>query len=403
MSYFSYSALDIKGAFVRGRFHDRSMRRASEQLQRKGLSVINIHRDKRRLLGSLNPNISRITRRDKIVFTRSLHTLLEAGIALDQALHIIIEQTVNETFKKVVDNLYASVQKGETLHKALGNNRKYFSPFFISLIRVGEETGNLDGSLLHLLEQQENDDELITKVRGSLIYPAVIITAALIIATLMMIFVIPQITSILTEYDIELPLTTRILIYVSDFMATYGLLVLPTAFIAGFVGFRAMVSTPVGKRRWDSLKLRLPLVKKIVIDFNLAKFSRAMHALLMSGMSMDDALQLAAGVTGNVRYQEAILHGAKFIRKGIALTDVLVGYPVLFPALTCRMIEVGEKTGKLDHMLDRLARHYEKSVTNTLQNLSTIIEPILLLIIGVFVGLLGIAILTPIWNFADSI
>ena len=282
------------------------------------------------------------------------------------------------------------------------NGKKYFSDFYINLVKVGEASGTLDNVLEHLLEQQERDYELITKTRGAMIYPAVIIVAAIAIVVMMMIFVIPSITGLLKEYDVELPLPTKILIFVSDSINNYGIVILAVLVLL-VIGLMRYVKTPKGKANWDKIKLNTPVLKNIVKEFNLARFCRSMSALLQSGIAIDESLALTSTICGNVYYQESISSSVKFVRKGIPLTEVLNGRKDLYPPITTRMLEVGEKTGKFDYMFTKLALFYEKSVLNTINNLASIIEPLLLLGIGFGVGFVAVSILTPIWKFAQTI
>ncbi|OGY88949.1 MAG: hypothetical protein A3B30_03970 [Candidatus Komeilibacteria bacterium RIFCSPLOWO2_01_FULL_52_15] len=405
MPAFSYTALDKSNAFVKSSVTAASLVKARRQLHRDGFQVVNIRRETRNAgaASRLNTLLTRISRVDRIFFTRYLNTLLESGIPLDQALKITAEQVEKPVFKHVLQDMHSQVLQGQPLHAALLRHKKYFSPFFINLVKVGERSGKLHEVLLHALEQQEQDYELVSKVRGAMVYPAIIVAAAIVIVTFMMVFVVPKITGILLEYNVELPLTTRILIATSHFLATFGIVVIPLAVAFCVVGFRLWVSTTSGKRQWDTLKLNIPVFKNIVREFNLARISRAMSALLKSGVPVDQAFDLAASVSGNVHYQNSLRSGVVFIRKGIAMTEIFHGYPKLYPPLATRMVEVGERSGRIDHMFDRLATFYEKSVARTLASLSTIIEPFLLLLIGFIVGFLGLAILTPIWKFAQTV
>jgi len=401
MPSFLYSAVNEKNKYIKDRIEARSQRRALADLERLGLLVVNIKQEKKQGLLSVI-NQSSIRRLDKILFTRHLHTLLESGIALDQALKIASEQAENHSLKKVLTDLYQQTKRGEPLHGSLARHPRYFSPFFVNLVRVGEKSGTLDNVLEHLLEQQERDYELITKTRSALIYPAIIIMAAIGILTLMMAFVIPNITELLLEYNVDIPLSTKILIWISAMINHHSLLLLTVTLIL-FLILRRWIKSPRGKLQWDWFKLNVPILKRIVVEFNMARICRSMSALLKSGVSIDEALLLTSTVCGNLYYQRSIAAGVDIVRKGIPMTEVLHGNPRLYPIMSTRMIEIGERTGKFDNMFTRLALFYEKSVLTTIQNLSSIIEPVLLLIIGLGVAFVAVSILTPIWRFAQTI
>jgi type II secretory pathway component PulF len=235
-----------------------------------------------------------------------------------------------------------------------------------------------------------------------MIYPSIIITALIVMVTFMMIFVIPRITEVLSQYNVDLPLQTKILIWLSNTIIHYGFIIFPVLILLVFL-FVRWTKTKKGKWRWDSFVLKIPQLKKVIIEFNLARFTRALSSMLKSGVRIDHALDLAAEVSGNSHYQKSIKKGINFVQKGIPLTEVLKGYPKLYPPITTRMVEIGEKTGKLDHMLSRLAEFYEKSVSTAIGNLASVIEPILLLAIGLAVAFVAISVLTPIWSFQKTI
>lgn len=402
MAEFSYSALNTKDSYVKGRVEAANLKKALAKLEGEGLMVVTLRAEKVSKQFNINQLLGRVTRLDRIFFTSHLFTLLEAGVAMDQAIKVTAEQASSEVFRDLLLDVHHRVQHGESLWSSLSQHPKHFPEFFVSLIRVGENSGRLIDVLQYLLEQQERDYELITRARGAMVYPAVIIMAMFAIITLMMVFVIPQITSLLTEYEVELPLATKILIFVSQGLIKWGIFIFPLIFLM-LVALIRWIRTPKGQPYWDRFLLSFPKLKSIVREFNLARISRALSALLKSGVPIDRAMLLASSVVRNTQYRAVLKNGVTFVQKGIPLGEVLRGHPKLYPPITMRMIEVGEKTGKLDHMLTRLATFYEKAVMNTLANLSSIIEPVLLLLIGFGVGFVAIAILTPIWKFAESI
>ncbi len=402
MKTFHYTALNAANTYVKGKVQARSTRRAMLQVEALQLLVITLKPEVNARLAKYDQMLSRITRLDKIFFTSHLYTLLESGIALDHALRITSDQASNQKFKAILIDIYQHVQKGQSFNSALALYPQHFTGFYINLIRVGETSGNLVDVLFHLLEQQEKDYELLVKARGAMIYPSIIIAALFGIITVMMVFVIPSITALLLEYKVQLPLATRVLIWLSSFVVHWGWALLPVLLVLVWL-LRRYLKTPAGQWYWDGFLLHVPKLRQIVIEFNLARFARATSSLLKSGVQIDQALLLAANVTNNSHYQKSIRKGVGFIQKGIPLAEVLRGYPDLYPPIANRMIDVGERTGRLDHMLTRLAQFYEKSVTNALGNISSIIEPVLLILIGLSVGFVAIAILTPIWKFSQTV
>ena len=402
MSIFFYTALDKKDSFAKGKVEAKNVKKAKAILEGEGFLLINISEENKSRWQKINNLFNSVTLLDRIFFTRHLYTMLESGIALDQAVKITSEQVTNDKFKIVLEDIHQGLQKGQEFNYCLAQHKTYFSNFFISLVRVGEKSGKLDEVLSYLLEQQESDYELVTKTRSALIYPSIIVSALVVMVVFMMIFVIPKVTGILDEYDVELPLATRILIGLSDFLINYGLFLVPVIILL-IILIKKQIKTPKGKWRWDTLILKIPRINKIIMEFNLSRLTRSSSALLKSGVSIDKAIELAADVSNNSHYKKSLKDGIHFVQRGIPLAEVLKGSPKLYPPITTRMIEIGEKSGKLDHMLNRLAVFYQKSVTNTVTNLTSVIEPVLLLLIGLSVAFVAISILTPIWKFYETV
>jgi type IV pilus assembly protein PilC len=401
MHTFNYAALKADNSYIKGQIKSRSRKTAMNKLAEKGVLLINLTRESQSFWEKL-ATYSTITRLDKIFFTRHLHSFLDAGIALNQAIMMAAEQTTNKKLEEMLKEIYKKINQGQTLSKSLEPYNKYFSNYYIKLIKVGEESGTLDNTLEHLLEQQEREYELLSNIRGALIYPGVVIGAAIAAVIFMMTFVVPTIASVLLEYGGELPLTTKMLIAFSNFIVEYGLLLLPGVILLAML-LRMSVKRQPGKRIFDKILFTLPMIKKIVIEYNNARLMRALCAPLLSGLSINQALELAAGTSNNSYYKQSMVAAQPIIQKGIPLSEVLRGYPELYPPNVVGMIEIGENTGKIDDMMKRLAHFYEQSVFNTFKNISTVIEPFLLLAIGIIIGFVAVSILTPIWKFAETI
>lgn len=401
MSLFTYTALDKANAYQRGNLQARSARVAAATLERQGLSVITIRQEKKKTW--LDAELtSGLGLQEKILITRHLHTMLEAGIALDESLKTIAEQSTSTKVRTVLIDLQQRVQKGQPFHVALAQHPKYFSALYVSLVKVGETSGKLDEVLAYLLVQQEKDLSLRTKVFNAMLYPTIILTALLLMVSLMLVFVIPRVKSVLEAYDVGLPLQTRILIAVSNVLTDWWFVIFP-GLVLLFLLFRKLKSQPRGKRWWDNFILGLPGIGLIVREVNLARLMRTLASTLKSGLSIDKSLELGTTVATHTKYQESVSRAANLVRRGVGLGEILQGYPKIYPPMSTRMISIGEKTGKLDHMLERLATFYEGNVETKLNNLSSIIEPLLILVIGLVVGYVAISVMTPIWSFSQTI
>jgi type IV pilus assembly protein PilC len=401
MQTFSYGALTADNSHIKGQAKGRNLKAVISKLESEGMLLIHIKRESKLFWEKLQ-TYSTVSRLDKIFFTRHLHSFLDAGIALNQAIKLAGEQTGNKKLAEILKDIYEKINAGKTLSKSLKPYRKYFSNYYISLIKVGEESGTLDNTLKHLLEQQEREYELISNIRGAMIYPSVVIAAAIGAVIFMMSFVVPTIAGVLLEYGGELPLTTKILIAVSNAIVNYGIF-LAMGFAVGSYLLYRLVKTKSGKHIWEKILFNMPLIKKIVIEYNNARLMRAFSAPLNSGLSINQALDLATETCGNSHYQNSLTAVQPIIHRGVPLSEALRGYPNLYPPNVVGMLEIGEDTGKFDEMMKRLALFYEESVYHTFKNISSVIEPFLLLTIGVLIGFVAVSILTPIWKFAETI
>lgn len=402
MPWYAYTALDQQNAYAKSRLEARTSKAAAAVLEKQGLLVINLKREENLRWSRWNAVLNGVSAQDKIFVTRNVETMLEAGISIDQALSTTAEQVSNPAFRAALHDIAGQLRSGQSFHRALAAYPKYFSTFYTSMVRVGESSGKLDGALRHLLLQQEQDLALKTKARSAMIYPAVIFCALLFMVTLMLTFVIPKVAGILGSYHVQLPLATRILLWLSHGLTNYYWAIFPGLFLIIF-GLVRYYRTPRGRWQWDGFFLRVPKIGEIVREYNLALFTRSLSSLLQSGVGLDQALKLSGQVTPNSRYAATVAQAISFVQKGVQLHDVMRGHERLYTPLSIRMVEVGEKTGKLTHMLDRLAIFYESNVQTSLQNLSAVVEPILLLTIGVSVGFVAIAVITPIWKFSATI
>lgn len=402
MKIFNYAALRTDGdKYEKGQLEAASMKKAQAQLESQGLLVINLSPVQQNSWLDIF-KFATISRLEKIYFTRHLQTFLEAGMTLDVAVKIVAEQVTNKKFKEILWDVHQKIVQGQTLSEALSQHGQYFSTYYIKLIKVGEESGRLDNILTHLLEHQEREYELLTRVRSAMIYPTIIMIAALAVVVFMMTFVVPNISKILLSYGTDLPLTTKILIAISNFFVLYGW------FLAGFLALllvvlRIVAKKPRGKWFFEALAMKLPIVRRIVVEYNVARFTRSLATPILSGISVDRSFQLTAEACQNSHYQKSMLEAAKLVQKGVPISEILQGYPDLYPPNVTRTIEIGEKTGKFDRMISRLTIFYEKSVFNTFDNLSSVLEPFLIVGIGLIVCFIAVSILTPIWKFADTV
>ncbi len=345
---------------------------------------------------------SRVPLKEKLFFVQHLGVMLKAGISLSKALQTLSLQTKNKYFAFILSDIAIKVEKGESFAECLKPYQNVFGELFISMIEAGEISGKLEEVLNQLFIQMKKEHALISKVKGALTYPVVIMMAMFGIGVFMMIFVVPRITAIFTEMNVELPLPTKILINVSNAIANHGLISL-LIFISIVIIFVRILKTYKGKYIFQAILLKSPIIGPIMKKINLARFARNISSLLKTDIMIVKTFQITANVLSNLHYREAILDMANHIKKGDNLSDVIKQYPKLFPPVVVQMIAIGEQTGELDNILIELAEFYEEEVDQIMENLPSIIEPLLILMLGTGVGGVAVAIIMPMYSITNSI
>ncbi len=402
MATFTYTAISKNSKTESGTIDAVDLMAAGHLLKEQGLMPLELTEKSSRTFFQAFSGLSRISLKQKIVFIEDLHIMLKSGITAPRALRIIAKQTKNKKFQNILSDLSASVEAGKSLHEAMAVYPKVFSHIFVSMVKVGEISGNLEKSLEYLSIQLEREADLKSKTKGAMIYPAVIVSAMVIIGILMAIFVLPKLTATFKEFGGDLPITTRLVVAVSDFMSAHAILVIVgiIAFIAAFI---AALRTPPGQRALDWTLLHFPIIGPIVQKINMARFARIMSSLMGSGIAIIEGLNVTAKAMDNVYYREVIMLAAEDVKLGKPLTEALSTNNRLFPFIITQMLEVGEETGSLEDIMQQLAVHFEAEVDSTMRNFSSVIEPLLLLFIGGIVGFLALALISPIYNISQNI
>ena len=375
---------------------------ASEILSDRGLTIINIEEESGHGKG-LSFNLSlfqRVKQKEIVIFSRQLSVMISATLPIVQALRILVKQTEGEYFKSVISELADEVEGGQKFSVALERYHNVFSNFYISMIKSGETSGKLDDVLEYLADQLEKDYDLSSKIKGAMIYPAFIISGLIGVGVVMMIFVIPKLTEMLTASGQELPLTTRMLIGTSSFMRDYWWLLILIVLILVF-GFRAIVKTPAGKKIKDIIVLRLPIFGKLLQRIYLVRMTRSLSTLIVGGVPLTVGLKIVNEVVGNAAYQELIEETIKTVEDGESVATVFLESPIV-PSLVSQMMSVGEKTGRLDDVLAKVSDFYSREIENIVANLTSLIEPFIMVLIGVAVGGMVAAIILPMYNLANQ-
>lgn len=373
---------------------------AVDLLREKSLSVLYIKEEKQSRLSSL-PFLNRIKVKDIVIFSRQFAVLISANVAMVQSLKIVLDQTENPKLKGIISEVADDVEAGTRLSEALAKHPKVFTNFFISVIRSGETSGKLEEVLNYLADEMEKDYDMMSKIKGAMIYPAIIFVLLIVVGIVMMVVVVPKLTSILTETGTELPLATKILIGLSNFLVSYWWVLLVGSVAFG-AGFRFYASTPFGKRNIDLVKLKLPVFGTLFRRIYLVRFTRSMQTLLLGGVTITKSLKISADVVGNEVYKELIEETVKQVEDGNSISSVFVQSPEV-PKMVGQMMSVGEKTGKLDVVLERITYFYGREINNIIANLMTLMEPFILIIMGVAVVGVIMAIMQPMYNMQAGV
>lgn len=376
-----------------------------EQLEKENLAVVSVEEGGG---GMAMPKWTQLTigtgvkTEEKIQFTKNLAAMISAGLTLTRALSVIERQTKNKALKRIVLDLEGEVKKGSAFHEALARHPKVFAKLFIAMTKAGEESGTLADSLAVVARQMDKAYNLQKKVKGAMIYPSIILSAIVIIGILMMMFVVPTLSNTFKELGVELPFATRVIINASDFMANNVILVLVLV-AGGFGGLLLFVRSKFGSALVLFASLRMPVIGELVKETMSARAARSMSSLLSSGVEMLSALNIAGEVVGDNLFGRVVKQAEERVKKGEPLSAPFVENGKLYPVFMGDMIAVGEETGKVADMLGQVAQYYEQDVEERTKDLSTIIEPILMLVIGTAVGVFAMAMITPIYSLSDKI
>lgn len=344
----------------------------------------------------------RVPMKEKIFFVQQLNIMVRSGISLSVGIHTLKEQVRNKKMKKIYADLEETVKKGELLSKGLEKYKKDFGELFINMIKSGEVSGLLENVLAELFNQMKKDHAVLSKVRGAMIYPSVVILGMIGVGTLMMVYVMPNLISVFSELNVQLPLATRILIATSQFVTAYGifLLIALIAFIAVFIRF---ITWQKGKKIFHAVLLKTPIASQIIKKINLARFCRTFSALLKTDIAIIQTFETTQKVLGNQLYKDALEEAREKLKKGQRVEETLRPYSHLFPGSVLQMIAIGEETGSLDKILEQAAEFYEEDIDQTMTNFPSIIEPVLILILGVAVGLMAVSVIMPLYSLSQQL
>lgn len=404
MPVFLYTAKNRQGKLIKGHTVAVSETELTGQLTQQELTLMKSTREdlQTRNLSNWLEQLAGVPVVQKIFFTQNLGVMLRGGFSISRAMGVLALQTNHKYFKKVILTLQSDLEAGTNFSLSLKKHPRVFSELFINMIAAGEVSGKLDDVLKNLTIQMKKDHQLISKVKGALTYPIIVVVAMIGAGVAMVTFVIPKLLTVFESNNAVLPLPTRVLIWISDAFQNYGVwIAIGVLALAG--GLVMIGRTPRGHWAFDAVFLRLPVAGPIIRKVNLARFTRSLSSMLSTDIPIIQSFQIISRTLSSAHFRKSMEDSAQALRSGASISKVLAQYPKLYPPLVEQMINVGEESGTLDEVSGELATFFEEEVDQTMSNLSTIIEPILLLFLGTGVAGMAIAILLPIYNLSEQI
>ena len=402
---FTYEALDQAGKPQQGVVNATNENGAIESLQRRGLTITVIKEaGQKGLAGQLN-NISffgGVSHKDVVILSRQISTLFEAQVSALRVFRLLADQATKPGLKKVLAEISDDLQGGSSISKALEKHPDAFSDFFVNMVRSGEESGKLDQTFLYLADYIDRSYELSSKAKNALIYPAFIVFTFVAVMSLMLTLVIPKIGAIVASNGQELPFMTQVVLGLSNFMRDYGIFFLVALIIGGF-GVARYGKTKEGSLVLSRVKISIPIVGNLFQKLYLARFADNMHVMLSSGISAVRSLEITSTVIENEVYEKILLEALESVKAGSPMSATLAHYPHEIPSIMVQMLQIGEETGELGSILERMAKFYNREVNGAVDTLVTLIEPVLIVSLALGVGFLLAAVLLPIYNSTASI
>jgi len=402
MKKFKYSARDTSGKIIKGDIEAKDAEAVTDILHDRGLIVVSVKEafglDLERLA---EINIGGVPMKEKVIFMRQMSTMVGAGLPLARALEIMVQQASNPMFKRVLQEVLAAIQSGKTLANSFREQNEVFDPITLNLIEAGEESGNLETILERLATELEESKSLGDKLRSAMIYPIIILVIIVVVMVLMMLVLVPSMADIYGDFGAELPLVTRILMGMSDFFIKYWWAIL-VVFAVVFIGVKYYLDTAKGKRNFDKITLKIPVIGGIISKMQLSQFTRILALLLGSGLSIIKALELTAQSLTNEMYRDTVMAAKEEVEKGGALA-IPIARSEYFPLLVSSMIAVGEETGEIDAVLEKVSQYYKDEVDVATSSMSSILEPVFLVIMGLAVGFIALAVYMPMFQLSSAI
>ena len=405
MAEFKYEALDQSGKAVSGSVNAASQDAAIASLQRKGLTITAVTGGGEKSVLQQMREVTifgGVSSRDLVLLSRQIATLFEAQVSALRVFRLLAEQAEKPYLRGVLVQISDDLQGGNSISKSLEKHPKVFSDFYVNMVRSGEESGKLDQTFLYLADYIDRSYELGSKAKNALVYPAFIMVTFVAVMTLMLTLVIPKIGAILQDSGQQLPFYTMVILAFSNFLVDYGIFLLIALIIGGYFMFR-YVQTPAGQTAWSRFKFGIPYVGALYQKLYLSRIADNMNVMLTSGISAVRALEITANVVEDDIYEGILREAIEAVKGGAPLSQTLARYPGEVPGIFVQMLQIGEETGEMGNILDRLAKFYNREVNSAVDTLVSLIEPVLIVALALGVGFLLAAVLLPIYNSASAL
>lgn len=401
MNKYRYKARDKTGKAITGEVEASNEAVAARLVRERGYILIELKLAGGGLMGLSQKMSSRVSQGDIAAFTRQLSTMVNAGLPITESLQILRLQS-KTGLKAVVTQILADVESGESLSKSFEKHPKVFSPTYIALVRAGEAGGVLDKVLSRLADNMEKAQEFRGKVKGAMVYPAIIVIGMIVVSIIMIVFIMPQLMDLYTQFDADLPITTKILTGVSDFVINYWYIVL-VLLAVGIVSFKSYAKTKPGKRKLARIMFKVPIIGDLQKQIVLTELTRTLSLMVGSGVPILEGLSVTSGVLGNIIISESLQGAAKQIEKGFPISYSFAQYPEAFPYILAQMVSVGEETGKMEEVLSKVSHVFEVDSEQKVKALTAAIEPLIMIVLGIGVAFLVVSVILPIYNLTTSL
>ena len=403
VAVYKYKAIDNTGRPIEAEFHANTKDEVLSMLREKGYTPVKIElqEQKSKDVGDIGIFQKKVKIKDISVFCKQLYTMLNAGMPLSNALDVLADQTENKVLRLTTKDVYSQVQTGAVLSQAMKKHKKIFPNLLITMVEAGEMTGNLDNVLAKMSEHYEKENKINSKIKGAMVYPAVLSVAAVAVVIFLLTFIMPTFTGMFTSSGVELPLPTRILMAISDAIKNYWYIFI--AVIGAIVfGINRYGKTETGKRQFDNLKLRIPVVGSSVTKIATSRFTRTLSTLMASGIPIVPAMEAAANVTNNQIVIDGMKKVIEDVKKGLSISYLLKTMH-FFPPMVISMVGIGEESGSLEEMLSKTADYYDEELDASIQKMLALLEPLLIVFMGVIVGFIVISMMLPIFDLSTTV